>query len=195
MLQMLPAVVMVKFDDAKWTMAPLGEEGMYPIEPVSREWFLDTRRVVPVLKVKRRQLPLAPAFAKTAHSAQGCTEKAAIDDLVSPGTANKLTSYVALSRVRSRHDILIFRPFSIDVFRGGPPLGPATLLQQLRGDAVDWAALRARFAPDMKRCMACSKMLAKDSFTVDQWQERCRVCLECPELGLVCNKCGGRFHP
>ena len=132
-LQQLPVSDFVKFDDASWTLPPLTEPGLYPIQKTSGEWFLDKNRAHPVLKVRRHQLPLAPGFAMTAHASQGQTLATAIVDLQTPGTANTLTSYVALSRVRDRSSILIFRPFSVSICRGGPPEGPTTLLQKLRG--------------------------------------------------------------
>ncbi len=54
-------------------MWALEEEGLYPIKPKRGAWFLDKGRKHPVLKISRQQLPLAPAFAMTAHAAQGQT--------------------------------------------------------------------------------------------------------------------------
>ena len=63
----------MKFKDADWTLDGSTEKGLYPIEPVKRTWKLDKGRKNPVLAVSRTQLPLAPAFAITAHSSQGKT--------------------------------------------------------------------------------------------------------------------------
>ena len=49
------------------------EPGLYPILPVKRTWKLDKNRKPSVLKVHRKQIPLVPAFAITAHASQGKT--------------------------------------------------------------------------------------------------------------------------
>ena len=62
-------------------------------------WFLDHGRSHPVLKVTRRQIPLASAFAITAHAAQGQTLKAAIVDLQIRRGTSPIAAYVALTRI------------------------------------------------------------------------------------------------
>eukprot|EP00971_Amphidinium_carterae_P201890 4005900-Amphidinium_carterae.1 len=74
-----PKIVYVKFD-ADWKLEGTPEHGIYPIERVKRQWFLDPRRARSVLKVTRRQIPLTPAFAITAHTSQGKTLPAVILD-------------------------------------------------------------------------------------------------------------------
>ena len=66
-LKKVPQAVFVKFPDAKWTLPGMEEPGLYPIVPRRAKWHLDHGRQHPVLGVTRRQLPLAPAFAVTAH--------------------------------------------------------------------------------------------------------------------------------
>ena len=62
-------------------MPGLSEPGLYPITPITREWYLDRGKLHPQLRIQRKQLPLMPAFAMTAHSAQGQTfSKGAIVD-------------------------------------------------------------------------------------------------------------------
>lgn len=59
--------------------------------------------------IKRTQLPIAPAFAMTAHKAQGQTMNKVIIDLEScRGTESP---YVMVSRVTSLEGLLILRPF------------------------------------------------------------------------------------
>ena len=59
--------------------------------------------------IKRTQLPIAPAFAMTAHKAQGQTFNKVIVDLEScRGTESP---YVMVSRVTSLNGLLILRPF------------------------------------------------------------------------------------
>ena len=71
-------VVFVKFTDAEgkeldWRIDGLSENGLYPVVPRKSDWYVDKGRKHPVLKIKRLQLPLAPAFALTSHAAQGQT--------------------------------------------------------------------------------------------------------------------------
>ena len=149
-LEQLPLAVLVAFDKAAWTLPGLDVQGLYPIVPKSSDWYLDKNRKVPLLRIKRRQLPLAPAFAMTAHASQGQTLQAAIVDLQLPEEASPLTCYIDLPRVRTRDSILVYRPFSLSLFRKGPPEGPMMLLKKLRGEAIDWEAIRERYAPDEK---------------------------------------------
>lgn len=59
--------------------------------------------------INRTQLPIAPAFAVTAHKAQGLTLKKAIIDLAN--CQGPESPYVMLSRVRALEDVLILREF------------------------------------------------------------------------------------
>ena len=68
-LEKMLKVVFIKFPDATWTLPGVTEQGLYPIVPKKASWFLDQRRKFPKLKILRQQLPLAPAFAITAHAA------------------------------------------------------------------------------------------------------------------------------
>jgi hypothetical protein len=115
-LKKMPIVVFVKFEGAKWILKGMKEAGVYPIRPVKQDWYLDKNRPVPRLKIKRRQVPLAPGFAMTAHASQGQTLETAIVDLRISVESSRQTSYVALSRVRKAEDILIFRPFNYELF-------------------------------------------------------------------------------
>ena len=81
-LRKLPKVVFLEFPGAKWRIPGVIEDGVYPIVPCTRQWFLDKNRQKPILEVRRKQLPLAPAFAITAHASQGQTlSQGAIVDL------------------------------------------------------------------------------------------------------------------
>jgi hypothetical protein len=78
-----PQVVLVQFYDwadrddklvqepCAWHIYGMDKCGVYPIKPWKRAWFLDQRRFNPQLQVKRFQVPLAPAYSMTAHSAHG----------------------------------------------------------------------------------------------------------------------------
>ena len=107
---------MVKFrevdgKEVSWALPGLEEKGLCPITKKRGSWFLDRCRMHPVLKIHRWQLPLAPAFAMTAHAAQGQTLRAgAIVDLCIGKGSNPLGSYVAMTRVTRREDLLIYLP-------------------------------------------------------------------------------------
>ena len=128
------------WQNCSWVVGDL-PPGIYPIRPWKRRWFLDNKRKYPMLPVFREQLPLAPAFAITAHGAQGQTLPAAIVELQIGRGVSIIASYVAITRVRRRQDILIFRKFDRDLFMVGSPTGPSLLMRVLRGEAIDWKAL------------------------------------------------------
>ena len=136
-----PSVVFLKFDKVDWQLDGTSEPGVYPIEPVTRTWFLDRNKPKPVLKVVRRQLPLCPAFAITAHFSQGKTMEAAILDLMIDKITDVSYGTVATSRVRSRDDVLILRPFPLWLHQrgsqnGSPPPAP-TKAPQKKNDEQD----------------------------------------------------------
>ena len=133
------------------------------MRPWKRTWYLDKERKVPMLGVSREQLPLAPAFAITAHASQGQTLPAAIVELQLGRGVNIIASYVALTRVRCRLDVLISRAFDRSLFSKGAALGPELLLRVLRGEAVDWRALEEKYTP-RRRCAGCEELRFKDEF-------------------------------
>ena len=100
MLGKLPVAVFVKFPDAEWTLTGLSEKELYPMKPKTSSWYLDKGRQHPVLKISRKQLPLALAFAVTAHAAQGQTLDAAIVDLQIGLGTSPIASYVAVTRLK-----------------------------------------------------------------------------------------------
>ncbi|CAE7526241.1 pfh1, partial [Symbiodinium pilosum] len=63
----------VKFEGADWRLDGATESGRRRILPVTRTWKLDRTRKPAVLKVNRKQIPLVPACAITAHARQGKT--------------------------------------------------------------------------------------------------------------------------
>ena len=136
-----PVVVFLKFPGATWKLDGLDEEGLYPIRPWTRSWFVDKGRKHPVLRVRRQQLPLAPAFAMTAHASQGHNLPASIVDLQIGHGTSPIASYVAFTRVERRQDMIIYRPFDHSLFTNGSPEGLELLLKTLRGEEIDWAAI------------------------------------------------------
>ena len=86
--------------ELEWTLPGLSEPGVYPIVPIKKDWYLDKGCLHPILQIKRRQLAITPAFAMTAHAAQGqMFSKGVIVDLNIGGSSSAMSSYVALTRV------------------------------------------------------------------------------------------------
>ena len=201
-----PSIVYVKFEGAKWQLDGVEEPGVYPITPLGKTWFLDSRRKPPMLKIYRTQVPLTPAYAMTAHSSQGKTLQAVLLDLNVEKRVDTTFGAVAASRVRSRHDALILRPFPLWLFRRGAVEGPQLLLKTLRGEEIDWAAYREGRKPFAK-CSQCQQVRDIDGFEFEQWEKvrsnlpgSCMWCkykekgphkrkLESGTIKYVCGKC------
>ena len=191
-LKKLPRVVFVKFLDAEgkelpWRLPGLSENGLYPIVPRKRTWYLDKSKKFPQLKISRQQLPIAPAYAITSHASQGQTlEDGAIVDLrIGKGTS-PISSYVALTRVKSRNKLLIYRPFERQLFTRGEVEGPELLMKKLRGEDIDWKAITAKYMPQ-SRCVGCGTVHFKKQFPPHQWSKQKgsglgKYCKECVEL-------------
>ena len=163
-----------------------------PLEPhlVSGCWSQEQNKV---MAVGRYQVPLAPAFAITAHASQGQTLNAAIVDLQQGNGVSVIASYVAITRVRCRADLIIYRPFDRQVFSGGPLLGPSTLLKQLRGETIDWEEIQDRLQP-RQRCGGCHMRKGKPQYDLAEWRAEeegwCRACVEEKvEAGTVALPC------
>ena len=152
----------------------------------------------PVLKIRRQQLPLAPAFAMTSHAAQGQTlTQGAIVDLCIGKGSNPLGSYVALTRVTRREHLLIYRPFQRDLFTKGEKDGPEYLLKLLRGEDICWKDIEEKYMP-RRRCVSCNAVKFKEYFTAGQFNREDKICF-CKECVLKkencntpyrCNTCG-----
>ena len=177
-----PHVVYVKFPGAKWQLDGIDEAGVYPIFARTKKWFLDSGRKVPVLAVARTQLPLAPGYAMTAHSSQGKTLAAVLLDLNVDKKVDPTFGTVATTRVRSRDDVLILRPFPDWLFKRGTAEGPKLLLEKLRGDRIDWAVYRASRKPTAA-CEKCRELKMLDCFSHEQWElaraNKTAVCMAC----------------
>ena len=175
-LKKLPKVVYVQFteDDGKtpckWKLPGIEKPGVYPIVPVRREWYLDKGRKYPVLRIRRRQLPLTPAFAMTAHAAQGQTFKnGVIVDLNIGGNSSTMSSYVALTRVEKREDLLIYRPFPLELFNRGQTSSMGILLSVWKGEYIDWQAIVDAYMPS-KVCPQCGIMKKFKAYSGTEWK-------------------------
>ena len=149
--------------------------------------------------VSRTQFSLAPAFAITAHVAQGQTipEGVLTDLCVGPG-GNPFTAYVAFTRVQGRAQLFIYRAFDAAPFQKGIGLGRDLLLRQLRGERIDWKALLAKYCEE-RTCGACAERKPANAFTAGQWKrsDAKRVRRECAKTYAgtpwQCNVCK-RWH-
>jgi len=71
--------------------------------------------------VKRRALPLVPAYSITTHKSQGQTlSKIIVDLVIPPGQVELASIYVPLSRVKRLQDLIILRPFEQQVLQLKP---------------------------------------------------------------------------
>lgn len=154
-----------------WKLPGIDEPGVYPIVPVRRDWFLDNGRKNPQLRIRRRQLPLTPAFAMTAHSAQGQTFSDGV--IVDPnigGSRNTMSSYVALTCVERREDLLIYRPFPLALFNKGQKPGMELLLRVWRHDVtIDWKAIEQEHMPS-RCCPNCKQVKKKQLYDKTEWK-------------------------
>ena len=81
---------------------------------------------------------MTPAFAMTAYASQGQTFKnGVIVDLNIGGSSSTMSSYVALTRVQKRDDLLICRPFPFELFNRGQKSTMDYLLRVWRGEKIN----------------------------------------------------------
>jgi hypothetical protein len=121
-LTRLPTYILVKLDRTRANTLPGLSEGVIPIVPASKGYYIPMSIVQKdghVEQVKRSvqhlQYPITPAYAFTDYRSQGETISAAIIDIADPPTSCKLNSanlYVALSRFPGRDSIRILQDFN-----------------------------------------------------------------------------------
>lgn len=84
------------------------------------------------ISIKRRALPLIPAYSMTTHKSQGQTLGKVIVDLVMPPGPTEVASvYVPLSRVKRLDDLLIIRPFEFATLQVKPSTAQLEELKRL----------------------------------------------------------------
>lgn len=94
--------------------------------------MLNNRNLKTTITVKRKGLPLVPAYSITTHNSQGQTlSKIVIDLNMPPGIVEVASAYVPLSRVQQLTDLVILRDFNIDVLQIKPSKGQITELNRL----------------------------------------------------------------
>ena len=87
-----------------------------PIMKMFREKKLNT-----TISVKRKGLPLVPAYSITTHKSQGQTlPKIVIDLNMPPGMVEVASAYVPLSRVQRLTDLVILQDFSVSALQVKP---------------------------------------------------------------------------
>ena len=92
----LPGCILVRFHTKEtWRVEGLWEDNVFPVTPQKKAWYLDKGRRRPMLRVTRKQFPLAPAFATTAHAAQGQTcPEGVVADMQIGEAGDPLTVYI-----------------------------------------------------------------------------------------------------
>ena len=93
-----------------------------------------------------------------------------------------MSSYVAITRVKTRRGLLIYRPFELKPYTQGEMEGTKLLLGKLRGEEVPWAEVEAKLMP-RKMCSICSNLMGKSDFTPTEFKEKsgpsfCRECTD-----------------
>ncbi|CAF1193659.1 unnamed protein product [Adineta steineri] len=97
-----------------------------------------------MLSIKRRALPLVPAYCITTHKSQGQTLSKAVIDLKLPNETEDIVAvYVPLSRLKRLIDVAILRPFDYEVLRIKPSKSQVAEIERLDKLYID---TRFRFA-------------------------------------------------
>ena len=199
----LPSCVFVRFQTkSEWRVQGLATDNVFPVTLQRQAWHLDKGRKRPMLRVVRRQFPLAPGFATTAHAAQGQTyAEGAVTDMQIGEGGDPLTAYIAVTRVKDRHGLHIYRPFDAAPYQKGRSVGRALLLQAWRGESIDWATLRMRHREE-EVCSECRESKPRSGYSAGQWKRDAdaRVCRECVRNYAAnntpwqCNSCKAWKH-
>lgn len=116
----------MEFDDLKKDLTPIA-----PIELKFRYYYWQGNNKQSI-QVTRRQFPLVPAFAITAHNAQGKTlSKAVVDISKPPSKFDSQAVYVALSRFKTRSGLAILRDFDFAMLTTNHQMNFLKHLEQL----------------------------------------------------------------
>ena len=85
-----------------------------------------------LLSIKRRALPLVPAYCITTHKSQGQTLSKVVIDLKLPNETDDIAAvYVPLSRVKRLADLVILRHFDYKVLLIKPSKSQVTEMERL----------------------------------------------------------------
>ena len=133
----------------------------------------------------------------TSHAAQGQTFKqGALVDLKLGGSSSTMSSYVAITRVERRKELLMFRPFPVDLFHKGQKPGLDLLLKVWRREYIDWKAIEKELTPQLT-CHRCGIVKYKECYTQAQWDKpqkhgNCKACVRLRQeehTPFDCSKC------
>jgi ATP-dependent exoDNAse (exonuclease V) alpha subunit len=106
-----PAYVLVKLNHTKANQLEGLEKNVLPLVPLERTFTIVHGNQPKT--IRRRQLPLTPAYSFTDYRSQGQTINNVIIDIATPPTAGltPFNVYVALSRARGRDGVRLLRDF------------------------------------------------------------------------------------
>ena len=88
------------------------------------------------------------------------------------------SSYVAITRVKRRKGLLIFREFPLEPFTTGVAPGVDLLLRKMRGENIDWEAEETKLIP-RTYCVMCKTLKQKQHFTEGEFNNNQSVCRDC----------------
>jgi len=156
---MQPKYALVEFPSCKLDSA-LGklELKVIPVAVCEQTFLFDVKELLPEsaskaakitkrptkISIKRRALPLIPAYSITTHKSQGQTMGKIIVDLVMPpGPVEVASAYVPLSRVKRLDDLVILRPFEFSALQVKPSAAQLQELNRLHAIAEN---IRKRYS-------------------------------------------------
>jgi len=94
--------------------------------------LLKSKKLKSTISVRRKALPLIPAYSITTHKSQGQTLRKIIIDLnMPPGSVEVASAYVPLSRVKQLTDLVILQDFNISALQVKPSKGQLTEINRL----------------------------------------------------------------
>ena len=94
--------------------------------------IFSTKKLKTTINVKRKGLPLVPAYSITTHKSQGQTLPKIIIDLnMPPGMVEVASAYIPLSQVQQLKDLFILQDFSISALQVKPSKGQIAELKRL----------------------------------------------------------------
>ncbi len=119
------------------------QSNIVPIPLMEQTFRVDIGNILPkekipkanrksILSIKRRALPLVPAYSITTHKSQDQTLKNVVIDLKLPTENDDLASiYVPLSRVKRLADLIILRHFEYKVLLMKPSKSQTAEMERL----------------------------------------------------------------
>ena len=119
------------------------EPNIVPIPLMEQTFRVDVNDIIPkeknskrpnksMLSIKRRALPLVPAYCITTHKSQGQTLGKVVIDLKLPNETDDIAAvYVPLSRVKRLADLVILRHFDYKVLQIKPTSSQSAEIKRL----------------------------------------------------------------